>query len=227
VDKNIRITALTILLLSSWTTAQAIPLYYTVSGGISQYGQNDASGIMQDMGLSTGDNVSYTFLIDLDSDITSSWKRLSTNYFDVTLVSGSVFDSDRVIPDGVVPGAPWSGHGATYYTNAANEHYPGEYYWGETEITGYAPTGYVSMLNYDDIFLTGEVTQLQPGDLFSAYNHTRIYNEQGDFSRFEVDTLRIVSITSENPASSVPEPGVAWLFGAGLIGLVSRRLKKA
>lgn len=127
-DKNIRITALTILLLSSWTTAQAIPLYYTVSGGISQYGQNDASGIMQDMGLSTGDNVSYTFLIDLDSDITSSWSPQRYNNFDVTLVSGSVFDSDNVFPDGVVPGTPWSGHGDTYYQNAENQHFQGESY---------------------------------------------------------------------------------------------------
>lgn len=227
-NKGFKIAGVATLLLSTWATVEAIPLYYTVSGSISQYHQNDEAGIMQEMGFSTGDKVSYTFLIDIDSTITSSWSTMRYNYFDVSLISGSVFGSDNTVPGSVNQGAaPWSGFGRTNYVNASNQHYEGESYYGETSIVGYAPNGLITLINEEEYFLNGEVTQLQPGDFFSAYNYTLLYNEAGQYSRFEVDTLRIASISSEYSAStSVPEPGVLWLFGAGLAGIVYNRSKK-
>jgi hypothetical protein len=223
---SIKLASISALLLFMISTAQAIPLYYTVSGTISAYGQHDSAGILQDMGLSTGDAVSYTFLIDLDSQISSSWSHLAYNHFDVSLISGSVFGSDRNVPDSTVGGAPWTGSGLTYYQNAANQYYPGQSYFGETTITGYAPDGYVSLINEQDIFLTGEVTQLQPGDFFSAYNHTILYDENGHQSRFEVNQLIVESVSAGNTIAGVPEPGVVWLFGIGLLTLLSRRYIK-
>ncbi|MET0028318.1 MAG: PEP-CTERM sorting domain-containing protein [Candidatus Thiodiazotropha sp.] len=222
-NKGIKLAGLSALLFTLGTTAQAIPLYYTVSGSISAYGQNDRAGVMQEMGLATGDQVSYTFLIDLDSQITSTWTARTNNQFDVSLVASSVFDSDVMAPEGTLRGDPWTGSGSTYYQNAAGQHYPGEPYYGETDITGYAPNGYISLINERDYFLTGALTQLQPGDFFSAYNHTMLYNESGNAARFEVTTLTVESVSSENPVSHVPEPGVAWLMGVGLLGVLTRR----
>jgi hypothetical protein len=217
-----RLAGISALLLLIIITAHAIPLYYTVSGAISTYKLNDEAGILQDMGLSSGDTVSYTFLIDLDSQITSSWSSIITNHFDVSLISGSVFGS-RNVPNGTVHGDPWTGHGYNNYSYAANQYYPGQPYYGETQIDGFAPDGYIYLTNEMDYFLTGEVTQLQPGDFFSSFNYTVLYNENGEQSRFEIDQLTIDSVSPINTVSGVPEPGVVWLFGVGLITVLSRR----
>jgi hypothetical protein len=236
--KGIKIAGLATLLFSTCNIVEAIPLYYTISGNISSSGQSDTAGMMQDMGLASGDTVSYTFLIDLDSEITSTWSSLSNNNFDAALVSSNIFGNAPIADGELYPAAPWGGGGSTQITNFANQHYQGEAFYGETVLAGFAPNASIQIHNEASYFADGTITQLQPGDFFSAYNSTYLYDGKGGGSHFSVDNFRIDSVSEENPATttatttatatataSVPEPGLLWLFGVGMIGLATRRFR--
>jgi hypothetical protein len=223
---TIKIAGISTLLLSAWgTQLEATPLYYTVSGDISAYGIHDNAGIMQEMGLSVGDNVSYTLLIDpYDGDHPHPWEGFSTNHFRVELVSGSVFGVRDITPAN--PDAPWGGSGVTQVTNATNQHYEGEAFYGENQISGYAPDGAVRIESYYDYFETGRLEQLLPGDSIGGYNTIWLYGEDGSYSTFQQSGVYIESVSQEAPTSSVPEPGVLWLFSLGLLGIGTSRLRK-
>jgi hypothetical protein len=55
-----------VITLLSLGSAQAVPLYYTFEGSISPYNMMDNANVMEDVGLSAGDAVSLTLMIDRD-----------------------------------------------------------------------------------------------------------------------------------------------------------------
>jgi hypothetical protein len=214
---------LSAMLLGSWSVAQAVPLYYEVSGKINEQTFFwDREGLIPEMGFSVGDRISFTFLIDLDSDITSTWTQWygHTYSFDMALVSSNVFGSAPIAEGELYPEDPWGGVGSTQINDLNAGFIP-----AATRIYGYSPTGLVQIDNYDRIFADGLISEFQPGDRFSHEAYVRLFGDNGNDSYLYVDNFYIDSVSAERPTTSVSEPGVIWLFSVGMLGMAIRRVK--
>jgi hypothetical protein len=214
---------LSAMLLGSWSVAQAVPLYFQVSGHIDGSSIRDPDGIMQEMGLSAGDRVSLTFLIDLGSDAdTADIDNPLHGTFDIALIYSSLYGPAPIADGALYPEAPWGGSGGIQVGDLHSDFIP-----SSTDFFGYAPNHRVGIYNYDPRFPLGTISELQPGDRFSYEEYVGLYDEDGDAAAWfhMEDHFCVDSVSTERPASSVPEPSVIWLFGVGMLGMAIRRLK--
>ncbi|MEJ2622155.1 MAG: PEP-CTERM sorting domain-containing protein [Candidatus Thiodiazotropha sp.] len=237
-------------------SVQAIPLYYTFEGTVSDYPVYDDSGILGDIGLSSGDAVSLSFMIDRDlqgtfrssSGVVEGHKDNPpigvTNYmfqedFYVELVESTVFD----LVQGLYPDRgndePWSGSGSatSFYRNGMLEEG-----MGGSEVSLLAGS---DSIGHYHLYINSDLSKWEIGSTVSLDNRTVLNGGlAGETSSFR-SGLTLTAISNTNPAAnsditlvsgdsdseggmphSVPEPSTFLLMGIGLIGLGARRFIK-
>jgi hypothetical protein len=224
------LTAIGFIMFSQFGSAQAIPLYYTFEGTVATYPISDDAGFMEDIGLTEGDSVSYTFMVDSSrqgtyrnesGDLVEDQDRVYvgsqsgggpvTNFifhdsFYVELVESSVFDLVQNLYPDQGNDEPWTGSGYanTSYRNGVVE--PG---FGEVSLSGSSAS-----IGSSSLYIYGDMASWQVGNTVSADNVTELnglYPDGG--SRFRSD-LVLSAISTINP-TDVATSLVSGVTGGG------------
>ncbi|MBT2971354.1 MAG: hypothetical protein B6D72_09420 [gamma proteobacterium symbiont of Ctena orbiculata] len=191
------------------TSTFAAPFTYTFSGTISHI--LDDAGAAAVAGISVGDSVSYTFLIDRARDPIEMYYDGSLNpnlidsppsrdYFYVDLLSGSLIDE--------VNGGSFDSAGdiAVYKEGL--------------ELDSPAGQGVIFLTGSDDNFI-----RLEGGlDLWTIGSIVNVEETAFDENVFYT-TVTSQNLTLTN-ISAVPVPAAVWLFGTGLLGIFGFNYRK-
>jgi hypothetical protein len=249
-----QIIASGVITLLSLSSAQAIPLYYTFEGSASPYNFMDDSNMLGDIGMSAGDTVSLSFMID--RDLQGTFRDASgnavqgnkdnppsgmTNYFfqeafHIELVESSVFDLVQGLYPTMGEDGPWSGSGGgtSLYRDAMLDD-------AEVSLSGGSDS-----IGHHQLYIYKDISEWVIGSTVSMDNRTILYgDQQGESSVFHSE-LTLTAISNANPASnssiklvsgvsggpgvathSVPEPSTFLLMGIGLLGIGARRYHKS
>lgn len=192
-------------------SAQATPLTYTFEGQISRI--YDSAGILSAQGVSLGDSVVYTFLVDTDLSATH------------TLVDGSVYTYPDLpirdyffadlVGDGLVDEVNGGIYNAPFHVAEYNRGFT-DLNHGLTSFVGGSNDNYVSVSSNNTFadMIAGLTNVL-------GYEHAR--DNLGNAGSFYAD----MTLTSVTDATSVPEPSSILLLAIGILTFgVSRRLAR-
>jgi hypothetical protein len=202
-------------------SAQANPLYYTFEGSVSNYPVYDDSGILGDIGLSSGDTVSLSFMID--RDLQGTFRSSSgtveghkdnppsgvTNYmfqenFYVELVESTVFDLVQGLYPDRGDDEPWSGSGSatSFYRDGMLEEG-----MGGSEVSLLAGS---DSIGHHLLYINSDLSKWEIGSTVSMDNRTVLNGGlAGETSSFRSD-LTLTAISNTNPAST---PGITLVSG--------------
>jgi len=186
--------------------AQASPLYYTFEGTItSAYDITTGFSVDTFDGVSVGDPVSYTFLVDTALPGT-------VRYNGITTPLGGTYYAD------FVSGGPILG--------MAGGSADWEYNYGVgNSLFGSSPTLYRNYIQLVDSLGLDPSAWTVGQSSFSSSNLVEdLYGNDpnGPFGSVSASELTLTSITSP-----VPEPTTLALLGAGLVGVVALRRRRA
>lgn len=193
-------------------SAQAVPMIYTFEGTVTQI--NDTWGILSAQGVSLGDSVAYTFLVDTELSATSTLNDGSVlttadlsirDYFYSDLLGDGMVDE----VDGGIYNAP--NHVAEYNVGFTELNY------ALTQFSGGSQDNYVSVTSYTNF-----------SDMIAGLANVRGYEHARDNLGYPGSFYSTMTLTSIIEATSVPEPSAILLLGIGLVSFgVTQRLKKA
>jgi hypothetical protein len=202
--------------LFHFSSAQAIPLYYSFEGTVASYPISDSSGFLGDIGVAAGDSVSYTFMVDKDrqgtylnqngevvEDQDAVYPNGSSpleNYilhdsFYVELVESSVFDLVQSVYSDRGNDEPWtgSGYGNSEYRNGLLD--PG----GNNEVSLAAGS---TSIGSSSFYLYSDMSNWQIGSTVSNDNTTTLYgNQPGESSQFH-SQLTLTGISEFDPTNA-------------------------
>lgn len=184
------------------SAVRAAPVYYTFEGTISVV--NDGAGIVSDLGLSVGSELSYTIMVDTDrigtytlnngvvKDFLHPWGIQS--YY-AELVSGVILPQ--------VNGGVWNSPTVTASSNYGFDHWFQHIYLGSPDSGLYFASFKSSVW---ELGLNGRISSTG-------------YDAQGRYSQIDLSEVILTNISLSS--TPVPEPSTALLLATGLAGLAA------
>lgn len=220
-----RIPAAMILSLLWSVPAQASPVYYVFDGALTFI--SDSAGLAADRGLTVGSTFRTVFLVDTDGIGTETRlsnypfpnQRYTTELNDRDLAGGvhlDYFYAD-LISQPLLQGDAWSDLGTI------------EKNYGYFQLDPVLTVNSFRLFGANSPDTTGDETRLETsyqdlveltlGKEFLFYEQAARQSGSGTVQTSLYGRVNLVAVTDIYPVP-VPVPGVAWLFGAGILGFV-------
>jgi hypothetical protein len=205
--------AATLALAGLWSSAQAVPLYYTFEGNIDSSYSRGGTSYFADAGLTVGSAVSYTLLVDFDQ------QGSHTHYNGITHTYTDHYYYDHFLTDYIAGSAlmddslgPFS---RPHHTAEYNDGYQ-RWNWGRL-FTG-------SDNSWLNIYTGQPAFTLDVGDTLRFDERLRTNNSYYYGYEHINGNLSLASISEHyDNAAAIPEPGTFALMGLGLVGMCLRR----
>jgi hypothetical protein len=191
----------------------ATPVYYTFDGTITSITNN--SGMLDDFNYQNGDDITYTFLIDLDLPGQLTYYSGSTVIVDNSDPSADFYYADYFSGDALpIIEEYWIGT----YNHRESNYIRNDQGTGGSQIAGLSFNNSIRIANSSLYFQDWTLNT-------PLVSWNDVWLADGTSSRISA-SLNITKISDTAPVTPVPEPATILLFGLGMVALIRTRSRR-